>query len=120
MGYVSCQPSLARILLAYGKFDRLEYGGIWLVTIVMAAYGMTAGLIAGVISALSTYAVQSVNYQNPIRGYMSAFTLRSSNWNRPAEAKAILDDRRIGRKRILIFQLQGHVSRKWRWRPKGL
>ena len=87
----------------------MEYAGIWLITIVMTVYGMEAALIAGVIAALSTYAFQSITYLNPIRGIMSAATLRSSAWSRSPEINNILDDDSIGRKRILVIQLQGHV-----------
>mmetsp|Transcript_9252 Transcript_9252/g.13528 ORF Transcript_9252/g.13528 Transcript_9252/m.13528 type:complete len:86 (-) Transcript_9252:1979-2236(-) len=76
----------------------------------MTLLGMEAALIAGAISALSVYAFQSITYLNPIRGSMSADTLRSSAWNRSAAAKDILNNRDTGRKRILMIQLQGHVS----------
>uniref|UniRef100_A0A7S2GZ62 Cyclic nucleotide-binding domain-containing protein n=1 Tax=Helicotheca tamesis TaxID=374047 RepID=A0A7S2GZ62_9STRA len=94
---------------SYENFDWLEYGGIWLITIVMTMYGMAAALLAGIASALSVYAAQSVSYQNPIRGTMTATSLRSSLWNRPAEASAVLDNNEIGRKKILVVQLQGHL-----------
>ena len=45
-------------LLAFGNYDHLEYAGIWVIGLVMTIWGMTAALIAGVIAALSTYAVQ--------------------------------------------------------------
>lgn len=89
--------------------QHLEYAGIWLITIVMTVWGMTAALIAGIVSALSTYAVQSINYQNPIRQVMTATSLRSSAWTRCAGARAILENERTGRARVLIFQLNGHV-----------
>jgi len=94
---------------SYGNYDYLEYSGIWLITVVMVLFGMSAALIAGAAAALSTYAVQSATYQYPIRGIMSAETLRSSAWNRDLEADAILQSRKTGRKRILIVQLQGHL-----------
>jgi SulP family sulfate permease len=94
---------------SFGKFDRLEYAGIWLITVVMTLYGMDAAMIAGGIAAVSTYAVQSIHYVKPIRGAMSAATLRSSRWNRSSEACAVLDDNLIGRNRILVVQLQGHL-----------
>jgi SulP family sulfate permease len=94
---------------SFGKFDRLEYAGIWLITCVMTLYGMDAAMIAGGIAAVSTYAVQSIHYVKPIRGAMSAATLRSSRWNRSSEACAVLDDNLIGRNRILVVQLQGHL-----------
>lgn len=98
------------LIAAYGKFDNLEYAGIWLITIVMTIYGMTAALIAGIIAALSTYAAQSITHIDPIRDMITAATMRSSSWDRSPEALAILDDERIGRNKILIIQLQGHVS----------
>lgn len=94
---------------SFGKFDHLEYAGIWLITVVMTAYGMDAAMIAGGIAAVSTHAVQSIHYVNPIRGAMSASTLRSSRWNRTNEQRAILDDDHVGRSRILVVQLQGHL-----------
>jgi SulP family sulfate permease len=75
----------------------------------MTASGMDAALIAGFIAALSTYAVQSVTYQHPIKGAMSASTLRSSAWNRSAEAQMILLDKKKGRERIFVIMLQGHI-----------
>lgn len=52
---------------------------------------------------------QSINHQNPIRQILAATTLQSSDWNRCAAARNILEDEETGRSRILIFQLQGHV-----------
>ena len=98
------------ILSALGNYDLFEYAGIWVIAIVMTVWGMTAALIAGVIAALSTYAVQSINYQSPIRQVLTASNLRSSAWTRCAASRAILEDDTSGRSRILIFQLQGHVS----------
>ena len=93
----------------YGKFDALEYSGIWLIVIIMSAYGMEAAMVAGIIAAVSTYAVQSVAYQSPIRGFMPATTLRSSVLNRSTEAEAILQSSKDGRSRIIVIQLQGHL-----------
>jgi SulP family sulfate permease len=70
---------------------------------------MEAALIAGVISALLTYAIQSVAYPKPIRGSMTAATLRSSEWNRSPRAFAILDSKMTGRQRIFVLQFQGHL-----------
>jgi SulP family sulfate permease len=102
--------------IAYGNFDHLEYAGIWVIAMEMTAFGMTAALIAGIIAALSTYAFQSITYLNPIRTILTAATLRSSSWDRSPQAQAILDDERIGRNKILVIQLQGHVSH-WRTLP---
>lgn len=99
-----------KLKIAYGKFDNLEYAGIWLITIVMSVYGMTAALVAGIIAALSTYAAQTITHINPIRDMTTAASFRSSSWDRSPAALAILDDDRIGRNKILLIQLQGHVS----------
>lgn len=66
-------------------------------------------MIAGVIAALSTYAMQSITYLNPIRGSMSAETLRSSHRSRNHLATAVIDDPINGRTRIIVIQLQGHL-----------
>lgn len=94
---------------SYGKFDALEYAGIWLIVVVMSIYGMDAAMVAGGIAAVSTYAAQSIHYVNPIRGAMSAATLRSSRWFLSNEARSVLLDDRTGRNRILVIQLQGHL-----------
>mmetsp|Transcript_1591 Transcript_1591/g.2279 ORF Transcript_1591/g.2279 Transcript_1591/m.2279 type:complete len:936 (+) Transcript_1591:167-2974(+) len=94
---------------AFHDFERLEYFGICFVAIVISIYGIEEGLLAGVITALSVFIAQSVHVQNPINGHSSAEMLRSSKWNRSAEAKAILDDTSIGCSRILLIQLQGHL-----------
>ena len=97
------------IFKAFGNYDHLEYAGIWAITLVMTIWGMTAALIAGVIAALTTYAVQSINYQNPIRQILTASTLRSSAWTRCIKSREILESDTTGRARILVFQLQGHL-----------
>lgn len=70
---------------------------------------MDEAMIAGIIAAVSTYAVQTVTYLNPIRSSMSAVTLRSSQWNRSHEETLILDHPTNGRTRTLVIQLQGHL-----------
>lgn len=94
---------------SFSDYDRLEYAGVWLITVVMVSMGMDAALVAGVIAALSTYAVQSIAYQYPIRGAMTAARLRSSAWNRSSEAEKILMDPVTGRQRIYVIQMQGHI-----------
>ena len=94
---------------AFNDFDSLEYLGIWFVTVVIAVFGMEKGLLAGLFSALSVYIFQSVQVQHPISDHSSAALLRSSKWNRSADAKAILDDEKVGSSRICIIQLQGHL-----------
>ncbi len=94
---------------SYHDYDSLEYSGIILIAITMTVLGMDAALIAGFIAALSTYAVQSITYQHPIKGSMCAATLRSSAWNRSDEAQEILLDKKKGRERILVIQFRGHI-----------
>lgn len=103
---------LEGVVDSYYDYDNLEYAGIWAITLVMTVFGMTAALIAGIIAALSVYAAQSIAYSSPIREIFSAKTLRSSVWTRPAAELAILNDDLIGRSRVLVVQLQGHVSRR--------
>ncbi|KAL7528219.1 hypothetical protein ACHAXR_002330, partial [Thalassiosira sp. AJA248-18] len=94
---------------SYKDYDRLEYSGIALITIVMLLFGMDAALLAGVAAALSTYAAQSIVYHDPIRGAMTGARLRSSAWNRCPEAQSILLDQKKGRQRIYVISLQGHI-----------
>ncbi|KAL9185027.1 hypothetical protein ACHAXT_002804 [Thalassiosira profunda] len=107
--HVGVDLFLEGVAESYEDYDRLEYSGIWLITIVMLLFGMDAALIAGVIAALSTFVAQSVVYQDPIRGSMTGARLRSSAWNRSEEAQRILLDSETGRQRIFIIQLQGHI-----------
>jgi len=97
------------VVESYHDYDSLEYSGIILITVTMTLAGMDAALVAGFIAALSTYAVQSITYQHPIKGAMCAATLRSSAWNRSGEAQKILLDKKKGRERILVIQCQGHI-----------
>lgn len=62
---------------SFGQYDYLEYTGIWAIALVMTLFGMEAALIAGAISALLTYAIQSVAYPKPIR-----FVVMHSNFLR--------------------------------------
>jgi SulP family sulfate permease len=94
---------------SYYEFDTLEYSGICLIMIVMVTVGMDEALVVGMVAALSTYVAQSIAYQDPIRGAMSASRLRSSAWERSIKAQRILLDRKTGRSRIYIFHLQGHL-----------
>ena len=107
--HVGVDLFLEGVYESFNDYDRLEYAGVWLITIVMVSMGMDAALVAGVIAALSTYAVQSIAYQYPIRGAMTAARLRSSAWNRSIEAEQILMDPNSGRQRIFVVQMQGHI-----------
>jgi sulfate permease, SulP family len=75
----------------------------------MTLYGMDAAMIAGFLSALFTFVAQNMTYIDPIRGSMSAATLRSDKRNRHHEARALLEDPSNGRSRIMVIQLQGHL-----------
>eukprot|EP00804_Cyclotella_cryptica_P000002 CCRYP_013698-RB/>CCRYP_013698-RB protein AED:0.01 eAED:0.01 QI:1217/1/1/1/0/0/3/643/636 len=107
--HVGVDLFLEGVYESWSDYDRLEYAGIWLITLCMISMGMDAALVAGVIAALSTYAVQSITYQYPIRGAMTAARLRSSTWNRSTEAEKILMDPATGRPKIYVIQLQGHI-----------
>eukprot|EP00977_Amphora_coffeiformis_P011092 scaffold2655_cov179-Amphora_coffeaeformis.AAC.25 len=107
--HVGIDLFLEAVYDSIGRFDYLEYVGIWLIVVVMAVAGLEAAMIAGVVAAVSTYAVQSMTYLNPVRGTMSAATLRSSRYDRPHSAHEILDDPSKGHSRIMVIQLQGHL-----------
>ena len=66
-------------------------------------------IIIGAIAAVSTYAVQTVAYLEPLRGHMSAATLRSSTKIQGYQANLILDSDEYGHCKILVVQLQGHL-----------
>merc|ERR1712048_803259 len=70
---------------------------------------MTPALAAGVVVAMTTYAVQNITYVDPIFTITTAETLRSSAWTRPSDAMAVLDSSDTGRSRIMVIQLQGNV-----------
>ena len=75
----------------------------------MTVFGMSSALVAGIISALSTYAVQSITNLDPVFRIVTAGSLRSSAWTRSPAQLEILDDKRLGRHRVMIVQLQGHL-----------
>lgn len=75
----------------------------------MSLFGMTAALMAGIVAAMTTYAVQSVQHMDPIFKITTASTLRSSIWTRPPEALAVLDSPDSGRSRIMVIQLHGNL-----------
>jgi SulP family sulfate permease len=90
---------------SYGSFDVFEYGSVVAITIVMTAYGMTAGLALGVFNAALTFTLQSGRHVSPIRSIRTARTLRSSKL-RAHDINDILD---IHSRHISIFQLQGYL-----------
>lgn len=66
-------------------------------------------MIAGVLSAVTVFVTQNMTYIDPVRGSMSAETLRSDERNRNHKARAILESSSTGRSKILVLQLQGHL-----------
>lgn len=90
---------------SYGSFDVFEYGSVVAITIVMTAYGMTAGLALGVFNAALTFTLQSGRHVSPIRSIRTARMLRSSKL-RAHDINDILD---IHSRHISIFQLQGYL-----------
>jgi sulfate permease, SulP family len=75
----------------------------------MTVYGMDAAMIAGLLTAIFTFVAQNMTYVDPLRGAMSAATLRSDVWNRHHDALSILETVHTGRSRILVIQLQGNL-----------
>eukprot|EP01038_Epipyxis_sp_PR26KG_P007108 gene7108-9700_t len=90
---------------SYGAFDAIEYGSVLGITVVMTAYGMTAGLALGVICAAFTFTLQASRHVHIIRGKMCARTLRSSR-RRNAREYDLLN---LLTRHITIVQLQGNV-----------
>lgn len=89
------------------NFDALEYASVWLIILVLNMANMTAGLVAGLLAALFTYMLQSLLDKNPVRLSCDTSKLPSSKW-RTAAQKRVLDSS-YGRKKIILFQLQGHL-----------
>eukprot|EP00533_Pseudo-nitzschia_delicatissima_P000126 CAMPEP_0116103570 /NCGR_PEP_ID=MMETSP0327-20121206/13955_1 /TAXON_ID=44447 /ORGANISM="Pseudo-nitzschia delicatissima, Strain B596" /LENGTH=894 /DNA_ID=CAMNT_0003595689 /DNA_START=83 /DNA_END=2767 /DNA_ORIENTATION=+ len=89
------------------KHDPVEYMSIWVIMTVMTVFDMTSGLIAGLFMALftSTYSSSS---DNPVRRLCDAGPFPSSRHRKESEM-ATLEDPLTGRKKIVIFQLQGSL-----------
>lgn len=90
---------------SYRSFDAVEYASIVAITVVMTFYGMTAGLGLGILCAALTFTIQASQHVNPIRGKMTARTLRSSQWRSQIERK-LLDTKMT---HVLVIQLQGQL-----------
>ena len=61
-----------------GSLDSFEYGSVVAISVVMTLFGMTEGLALGVLCAALTFTLQAGRHVPPIRGSMTARTLRSS------------------------------------------
>mmetsp|Transcript_14436 Transcript_14436/g.19798 ORF Transcript_14436/g.19798 Transcript_14436/m.19798 type:complete len:721 (+) Transcript_14436:603-2765(+) len=88
-----------------GSLDGIEYGSVAAITVAMTLFGMTEGLALGVLCAALTFTLQAGRHVAPVRGRMSARTLRSSRW-RSASAEEVLKERT---RLIQVVQLQGHL-----------
>ncbi len=89
------------------KCDPVEYTSIWVILTVMNVLDMTSGLIAGLFMALFTSTFSSSS-EDPVRRACTAETFPSSRQRKEHEL-AILEDPLTGRKKIVIFQLQGSL-----------
>ena len=88
-----------------GVFDKYECASVLAITIVMTAYGMTAGLALGVFSAALTFTLQSSQFVAPIRAVRTARTLRSSKYR----SQQMIDVLQKHSRTISVIQLQGHL-----------
>ena len=88
--------------------DYAEYISIWIIIVVLNVFNMTSALIAGLLAAVVTYALQTSIDKNPVRLVCDATELPSSRHRNISQMK-ILDNPSKGRSRIVIIQLQGHI-----------
>eukprot|EP01041_Mallomonas_annulata_P003001 gene3001-5879_t len=86
-------------------FDMFEYLTVWLITLVMTVYGMTAGLGVGILCAAVTFTLQAGKHVPPVRRQYRASALRSSQWRNPGAAKVLESHS----KHILVLMLQGEI-----------
>lgn len=93
----------------YVLFQCIVHTQIVAITLVMTFMGMTPALVAGIIVAMTTYALQSVQNIDPIFKITTAATLKSSAWTRPPDAMEVLESAKAGRSRIMVIQLQGNL-----------
>ena len=91
--------------LTGGSFDTLEYLIVLSLTIVITAWGMTVGLVIGILAACVVYILQSQYYIPPVRRQTRCTTLRSAAW-RSARASRLLPPLL---RRVLWLQLQGSL-----------
>lgn len=91
----------------YDELDALELGTVWVIAATMTFWGMNQGLAVGALLACMTFVMQSASTPTnaPIRGSMSAATLRSNVW-RTTEELNVLDKQT---RYIHVVQLKGHL-----------
>lgn len=88
--------------------DYAEYISIWIIIVVLNVFNMTAALLAGLLAAVVTYALQTSVDKDPVRLVCDATDFPSSRY-RNISSQKILDHSTKGRSRIVIIQLQGHL-----------
>ncbi|KAE9248787.1 hypothetical protein PF004_g3694 [Phytophthora fragariae] len=91
----------------YDQLDALELGTVWAIAGTMTFWGMNQGLAVGALLACLTFVMQSARTPTnaPIRGSMSAATLRSHAWRTTDELDVL--DREC--RNIHVVQLKGHL-----------
>lgn len=91
----------------YDQLDVLELGTVWAIAGTMTFWGMNQGLAIGALLACLTFVMQSARTPTnaPIRGSMSAATLRSHAWRMTDELNVL--DREC--RNIHVVQLKGHL-----------
>ncbi|RMX66306.1 hypothetical protein DD238_003743 [Peronospora effusa] len=91
----------------YDQLDALELGTVWAIAGTMTFWGMNQGLAVGALLACMTFVMQSARTPTnaPIRGSMSAATLRSHTWRTTEELDVL--DREC--RNIHVVQLKGHL-----------
>jgi SulP family sulfate permease len=72
------------------SMDGIEYGSVLAITVVMTLFGMTEGLALGLLCAAFTFTLQAGRHVPPIRGKMSAHTLRSSRFGNIINSSTLL------------------------------
>lgn len=91
----------------YDQLDAMEFGSVWVIAATMTFWGMNQGLAVGALLACMTFVMQSARTPTnaPIRGSMSAATLRSHAWRTTDELDTL--DREC--RNIHVVQLRGHL-----------
>ncbi|RLN89057.1 hypothetical protein BBJ28_00019329 [Nothophytophthora sp. Chile5] len=91
----------------YDELDTMELGTVWTIAGCMTFWGMNQGLAVGALLACMTFVMQSARTPTnaPIRGSMSAATLRSHVWRTTDELDTL--DREC--RHIHVVQLKGHL-----------
>uniref|UniRef100_K3XAZ1 STAS domain-containing protein n=1 Tax=Globisporangium ultimum (strain ATCC 200006 / CBS 805.95 / DAOM BR144) TaxID=431595 RepID=K3XAZ1_GLOUD len=95
------------LLDTYDELDVMELGTVWAIAACMTFWGMNQGLAVGALLACMTFVMQSASTPTnaPIRGSMSAATLRSNVWRTTEELDTLDQECRY----IHVIQLKGHL-----------